>query len=340
MSETVFVTGITGFIAKHVALNLLTQGYAVRGTLRSMARADEVRQTLQAHGADVSNLSFVEANLDEDGGWVEAVADCDYVQHIASPVPVSQPRDREALVPMARGGALRVLNAAQAADVKHIVVTSSLAAMAHRDDRSATRSITESDWSDPEGKHATAYIVSKTRAELAVWAWAYEQGWTERVTTVNPCYVLGPTLDTDISGSVMVVQLLMTGAYPLLPPINLMLVDVRDVAELHVRAMTLPETGGRRLLAAADTLALLDVADILRNEFPSYAVKIPTRNMPAFAVRLLAQFDRKVMSIVPQLGRTLTADNAYVTELTGVHFRPAEEAVRAAGQSLIDHSVI
>ena len=340
MSEQVLVTGVSGFIAKHVALNLLQKGYRVRGTLRTPARAEEVRQTMQDHGVDLSGLSFVEANLDEDAGWAEAAVGCDYVQHVASPFPIDQPRNREALVPQARQGALRVLEASRAADVKKVVLTSSMVAMMYRANRPQQLKVHENDWTDPEWDQLSAYIVSKTRAEMAAWAWAKEHSWAQRLTVVNPGFVLGPTLDGQTGTSLEVIKLIMGGEFPAIPPVSFPVIDVRDLAELHVAAMLPNETDGRRLIGAADTLSMTEIGAILRDALPDRAQKIPTRTLPAFLVRILANFNASLKTITPDLGVVPIADNAYVTELTGVEFRPAVDAVRAAGQSLVEYDVV
>jgi dihydroflavonol-4-reductase len=340
MNDQVLVTGISGFIAKHIAFYLLQNGYQVRGTLRTLARAEEVRQALQNRDADTSGLTFVEADLTSDAGWAEAVEGCSYVQHVASPFPIEQPSDREALVPQARQGALRVLEAARSADVRKVVVTSSIVAMMYRAGRPKLFPVHENDWTDPEWDQLTAYIVSKTRAEMAVWEWAREHGWEQRLTVVNPALVLGPTLDGQTGTSLNVIKMMMTGAFPVMPPVSYAVVDVRDVAELHGKAMLSNETNGRRLLGAADTLSMTEMGMVLREAFPDRAQSIPTRTLPAFLVRILANFNAPTKTIIPDLGVAPVADNAYVTELTGMEFRSAAEAVRAAGQSLIDHSIV
>jgi len=340
MNDQVLVTGISGFIAKHIALRLLQGGYRVRGTLRTPARADEVRRALQNHGADVSGLSFIEADLGSDSGWAEAAGDCAYIQHVASPFPMKQPRDRESLVPEARQGALRVLEAARKADVKRIVFTSSMVAMMYRANRPEKTEVKENDWTDPDWDQLSAYIVSKTRAEKSAWEWAKEHGWMQRLTVVNPGFVLGPALDDKTGTSLDVIKLIMKGAYPAVPPAHYPVIDVRDLAELHVGAMTAEEAGGRRLIGAAGTLSILEMARILRSTFPDYAKKIPTRTLPAFLVKILAIFDRSLKSVIPDIGVVPIAENAYVSEITGANFKPAEEAVRSAGQSLIEHSQV
>jgi dihydroflavonol-4-reductase len=340
VSGLVLVTGISGFIAKHVALQLLQEGYAVRGTVRTASRADEVRQTLESHGADVSRLSFVEVDLGSDTGWAKAAAGCDHVQHVASPFPIEQPRDREALVPEARAGALRVLEAARAADVKRIVLTSSVAAMMYRANRPREFVVKEGDWTDAEWKALSPYQVSKTRAERAAWAWAEERGWTDRLVAVNPGFVLGPALDARTGTSLDVIKLFLEGAYPAAPKVCFPVVDVRDCAAVHVKAMTAAGAAGRRLIAAGETLSLPEMGAILREGFPDYAKKIPKGSLPDFFVRFLSVFDRSLKSVTPDLGVAPGVDSAYVTELTGVSFRSADEAVREAARSLIESEAV
>ena len=340
MKEQVLITGISGFIAKHIALKLLQKGYKVRGTLRTASHADVVRRALQVHGADVSGLSFINADLSSDSGWAEAAKDCAYVHHVASPFPMKQPRDRESLVPEARQGTLWVLEAARAANVHRILLTSSMVAMMYRANRPATMMVTETDWTDSNWNQLSAYIVSKTCAEKAAWDWAEKNGWKPSLTAINPGFVLGPALDDKTGTSLDVIKLFFKGAYPALPPVHYPIVDVRDIAELHFRAMTAKDAGGRRLIGAKDTISMSEMGQILRNAFPDYAKKIPIRTLPGFFVRFLAIFDRALKSIVPDIGVKTIAENTYVIKMTGISFKSAEEAVRAAGQSLIDHSLV
>lgn len=332
--ETILVTGISGFIAKHVALQLLQGGHAVRGTVRTPAGADGVRDTLARHGADVSRLSFTVADLDHDAGWAEAVTGCRCVQHIASPFPLEVGDDREALVPAARDGALRVLDAALAANVERVVMTSSMVAMMYRAERPAVCRVREGDWTDPEWTPLTPYIVSKTRAERAAWARMRAAGAETRLTTVNPGFVLGPLLDAKSSTSIDVVKMFLTGAYPALPPVAFPVVDVRDLAAVQVRAMTAAKAGGRRLIAAGETITMRDMALALRAGFPARRRRIPQAVLPAAVVRFAGIFDRALRALRGDLGVTPLAESDYVTALTGVTFRPAQEAVIAAGQSL------
>jgi dihydroflavonol-4-reductase len=215
-----------------------------------------------------------------------------------------------------------------------------MVAMMYRPNRPAQILVTETDWTDPSWKQLSAYIVSKTRAEKAAWDWADKNGWKPRLTVVNPGFVLGPALDDKAGTSLEVIKLFFKGAYPALPPVHYPVVDVCDLAELHIRAMTSPGAGGRRLIGAADTLSMSEMGQILRNTFPDYAQKIPIRTLPGFVVRFPAIFDRALKSVIPDIGVKPVAENAYVIEMTGISFKPAEAAVRAAGQTFIDHSLV
>ena len=340
MGATVLVTGIGGFIAKHVALALLRDGYTVRGTVRTPTAADEVRASLARHGADLERLSFVVADLDDDTGWELAIAGCEFIQHVASPFPLKTPDDRESLVPAAREGTLRILRHGLQAGVSRIVETSSMVAMMYRADRPAEITVREGDWTDPEWPSLSAYIVSKTRAERAAWEFLRAAGAENKLCTVNPGFVLGPLLDARLGTSLEVIRLFMTGAYPAVPPVSFPVVDVRDLADVHVRAMTAPDTCGRRLIAAGETISMAAMAVMLRDAFPNRARRIPTRVLPPLVVRLLGLFDRQLRTLRSDLGVVPHADSAYVTALTGIGFRPARESVVAAGQSLVDYGVI
>lgn len=335
----VLITGITGFIAKHVALAALTAGHDVRGTVRSTRKADVLKATLSKAGADVGRLSLVEADLTADAGWTRAVEGMDALLHVASPFPISQPRGREDLVPAARDGALRVTRAALEAGVPRVVMTSSMVAMMYRAGRKGDFTVREGDWSDPAWGPATPYIISKTRAEKAVWELYKQNGAQARLTMINPGFVLGPALDGEIGASLEVIKLFMTGAYPAVPPVYFPVVDVRDLAPLHVKAIAAP-VGGRRLIGSGETISMHDMAMMLREAMPERARKIPKGVLPESLVRALALFDRTLKTVIPDLSGRPVADAGYVTELTGVTFRPAREAVAAAGRSLVENGVV
>lgn len=340
MNHQVLVTGINGFIAKHVAVRLLSAGFAVLGTLRNRDWSDKIKSTFSSAGVDISRLDFIKCDLESDDNWDAAASQCDYIQHIASPFPIKQATKRFELVPAARDGVLRVLNSAKKANIKRVVITSSMVAMMYRANRPKQLEVNENDWTDAEWNLLSPYIVSKTLAEKAAWEWAEENDWKQKLVAINPGFVLGPALDENIGTSLTVIKLIMNGAYPAVPPVSFPVVDVRDLAELHVRAMTSDNTTGRRLIGAKNTKTLADMAKLLKNEFPNYARKIPTRQLPKFMVHLISIFDRTLKTVIPDLGVDPTANSAYVSQLTGIQFRPAEQSVIGAANSLIDHAVL
>ncbi|NNC38742.1 MAG: NAD-dependent epimerase/dehydratase family protein [Hyphomonadaceae bacterium] len=336
MKDLVLVTGISGYIARHVAHILLSRGYQVRGTVRSIAKADGVKKDLADAGTDVSHLSFIEADLESDDNWSEAVKDCAYIQHIASPFPLEQPSDREALVPAARAGAQRVLAAGFAQNVKRVVMTSSMVSMMGKPGKGPTMDVTEDDWTQPSWRPLTAYAVSKTKAELSAWEYAKVQGFEDKLTVINPGLVLGPAIGTSFGASLHLIEQMFAGELPRAPKVAYPIVDVRDVAELHVEAMLKQKSKGRRLIAASNTLWLKDIAAILRQNFPEKAKKTPKGEIPNFVVRMVSLFDDRIKAVVADLGVFHTADTSYVTNITGVNFRPAEESIIDTAQFLID----
>ena len=333
MTDTVLISGVSGFIASHVAARLLNEGYTVRGTVRDKAKGQRVVDALAAAGIDTSKLELVEADLGDDAGWKDAVQDCRFVQHIASPFPLDAPTQREALVPTARAGAMRVIEQAIGAGAERVVMTSSMVSMMGQAGRGNHMLVKEEDWSDPDWKPLSAYPVSKTRAERAVWDYVESQNLKTRLTTVCPGLVFGPdTYDTG-GASLSIIMGLFTGAFPMMPRIAYPIIDVRDCASIHVKAMTAPNVGGRRLMAASNTLWISDISEILRKAYPH--AKLPTQIMPSFLVKIAALFDTSIKSIVPDVGTFHEADAAYVSSLTGVIPRPAKDAVLAAAESLI-----
>ena len=333
MTDIVLVTGISGFIASHVAAGLLNQGYAVRGTVRNKVKGERIIEALASTGVDTSNLELVETDLGKDAGWKAAVKDCRFVQHIASPFPLEAPSNREALVPEARAGAMRVVEQALGEGAERVIMTSSMVAMMGQAGRRGKMLVKESDWADPDWRPLTAYPVSKTRAERAVWDYAKSQNVTERLTTVCPGLVFGPDTYDNGGASLTIIKGLFGGQYPAMPRIAYPIIDVRDCASIHIKAMTSPKVGGRRLMAASNTLWISEVSAILRKAYPN--VKLPSREMPNWLVKIAGAFDQSIKSIVPDVGIFHEADAGYVSSLTGVMPRPAKEAVLAAAESLI-----
>lgn len=340
MSARVLVTGVTGFVAQHIVIQLLAKGYKVRGTMRALKRAEEVRSVLAKFDPRAHEIEFVEADLSSDKGWAQAAKDCTFVQHIASPFPAVHPKDEMELIRPARDGALRVLKAAKAAGVKRVVMTSSMASIAygHGDERAEISD--ETMWSDPSGPDNTPYTKSKTIAERAAWEYVKNEGKGLELATINPTGILGPALSADVSTSLEIPIRLMNGKTPGLPRIGFSFVDVRDVAECHIKAMELPEAAGERFLATHDFLWFAEAAEILRKKFPAYDKKIPKRKVPDFALKLMAVFQPVYRQTVTELGRTRKASNAKASRVLGVRFRTAEEALLASAQSLIELKVI
>lgn len=331
MSQRILITGVSGFLAKHIALQALQKGYAVRGTLRALNKADQVKRTLAEAGANIRALEFAAADLTNDEGWDAALEGCDSVVHVASPFPIQQPAGRMDLVPAARGGVVRVLEAA--GPERRIVMTSSMVAMMYRAGRPSQITVREDDWTDTAWPALSAYVVSKTLAERAAWDHVETVGDRRRLTAINPGLVLGPALDDDVGASIEIVKLLAKGAYPALPAVSYPVVDVRDVAALHLAALENSAAGGRRLVAAAQSRSFAQIASAVIAAQPGSGMKAP-RELPPFVVRIAAAFDARLRAVTPDLGVTPIADAAYVEKLTGVAFRPADEAIRATVNSL------
>ena len=338
--ELVLVTGGSGFIAMHCTRKLLAAGYRVRNTVRSLAREAEVRATLESAGADAGGdpgdrLAFFAADLTADAGWAEAAAGCDYVLHVASPFPVNVPRHEDELIVPAREGALRLLRAARGAGVKRVVLTSSFAAIGYGHAQ-ADRPFTEHDWTKPEGGGVTAYAKSKTLAERAAWDFMAREGGDMELSVVNPVGVFGPALGADFSTSIEIIRRMMDGALPALPRITFGVVDVRDVADLHLSAMTDPEAAGERFLAVAgEFVSMRDVGLMLKRRMGDAARRVPTRELPDWLLRIVALVDKSVGQIVPELGKRKDASADKARRMLGWSPRSAEDAVAATAESLV-----
>src|SRR5438067_9041978 len=300
MSDTgasVLVTGGTGFLGGWCVAELLRRGQDVRTTVRDVAREPAVRATVERAGVDADGrLAVVAADLGADDGWAEAVAGCGGVLHVASPFPPEQPKDPDELIVPARDGALRVIRASLAAGVERIVMTSSVAAVRHGRPPSADNPYTEEDWTDGNDARRTPYVRSKTIAERAAWDHVRAAGAEDRLATVQPGAIIGPVLNDDHSFSLQAVQRLLDGP-PAIPRLGFTFVDVRDVADLHIRAMTDPGAGGERFLATDEFLWIADVASILRERLGDRAGKVPTRVAPNLVVRAMSLFDGGLRSI-------------------------------------------
>ncbi len=333
-TKTVLVSGGSGFLGGWCVVELLRQGYAVRTTVRDLAREPEVRAMVATQVDAGERLSVLAADLLSDDGWPEAIAGCDYVLHVASPFPPVQPKDPDELIVPAREGTLRVLRAALDAGVERVVVTSSVAAITGSGKAVSGRPLDERDWSDPENMAMTPYARSKTIAELAAWELARERGATQRLTTVNPGAIIGPVLGPGRSYSLQAIERLL-GGMPGVPRIGFSFVDVRDVAELEIRAMTAPEAGGERFVAVDDFMWMSEVAAVLRERLGEDAAKVPTRAVPNILVRAMALFDPGVRSILGQLGRETRISSEKARTRLGWSPRPLADTIAECAQSLL-----
>ena len=335
-NELVLVTGGSGFIGVHSILQLLGAGYRVRTTVRSLQREGDVRAMLKAGGAEPGAApAFTTADLMSDNGWPEAVAGCDFVLHVASPFPLGVPKHEDELIVPAREGALRVLRAARDAGVKRVVLTSSFAAIGYGS-LPPDRPFNEQDWTDPTGGPMSAYAKSKTLAERAAWDFINREGGALELSVVNPVGVFGPVLGPDYSTSIQIVQRLMDGAMPGCPRLSFGIVDVRDVADLHLRAMTDPAARGERFLAVAgDFMTIQEIALALKARMGGAASRVPTRVLPDWLVRLVSLFDSSVGQILPELGRFKSATGEKARRMLGWRPRSNEDAIAATAESLV-----
>jgi len=336
MPQTVLVTGGSGFIGSHCILQLLAAGYRVRTTIRNLKREADVRAMLKVGGAEPGDrLSFFAADLESDAGWREAIAGSNYVLHVASPLPPSVPKHEDELIVPAREGTLRVLRAARDAGVKRVVVTSSFAAIGYGHKVRETP-FTEADWTNPNGDDVAPYTKSKTLAERAAWDFLAREGGSLELSVVNPVGVFGPVLGPDYSASILLVQKMLDGAMPGAPQLYFGAVDVRDVADLHIRAMMQPAAKGERFLAVAgDFLTMLDIAKILKARMGTLARRVPSRQLPNWMVRLASLRDPAIKLILPELGKQKNATNEKARRLLAWAPRSNEEAIVATAESLV-----
>ena len=334
--STVLVTGGSGFIGSHSILQLLAAGHQVRTSVRNLKREPDVRALLKNAGADPGGrLSFVAADLENDTGWKEAVAGCEYVLHVASPFPPNVPKHEDELIVPAREGTLRILRAAREAGARRVVLTSSFAAIGYGH-QSQSAPFDEKSWTDPNGDDVAPYTKSKTLAERAAWDFIAKEGGPLELSVINPVGVFGPVLGPDYAPSILLIQRLMDGALPGCPQLYFGIVDVRDVADLHIRAMTHPAAKGERFLAVSgDFMSMVEIAKVLKSRMGAAAKRVPTRQLPNWLVRLASLRDPAVKLILPELGKVKNATNEKARRLLGWAPRSKEDAIVATATSLL-----
>ena len=337
MTDTVLVTGISGFLGGHVALQLLNAGYRVRGSVRNLSKADKVRDTLSKAGADTSRLEFVALDLLSDAGWAEAMAGIRFLQHTASPFVLETPKDPDDLIRPAVEGTRRAIAAALASQVERVVLTSSIAAIqyGHAD---YSRAYDEADWTNLDSANTGAYPMSKTLAEREAWTLMDAAGRHDDLAVINPAGILGPLLDEDPGTSSTLVRRLIDGKLPAVPKLAMSVIDVRDVAALHVDAMTNPAAGGQRCIASTGTYWMSDMGRMLKPSFPDR--RIPTVELPTWLIRVISLFDRDIRDNMQEIGTMKPLDGERGSQRLGRPLIPADAATIATARSLIAHHLV
>jgi len=337
MSQTVLLTGASGYIAKHLAVALLNGGYKVRGSVRSPSRANEVREAVKPMLADPTDLddrlTFVTLDLGSDDGWDAALQGVDALMHTASPFPLEQPKNEDELIRPAVDGTLRALRAAQKAGVSRVVLTSSVVAISPGRLPEGKVAHTEEDWTDILDPIVSAYGKSKTLAEKAAWEFVANRAPGIALTTINPSLVIGPPLDQKYGTSVSLIERILAAKDPMLPNICFGCVDVRDVAAMHVAVLDKPETAGERFIASDRTMTFVEIAKALKAGLPDH--KIVTRQAPSFVIRLLARFDKSIKTILPILDKRDAFSNAKARARLGITFRDTRDSMVETAKTLL-----
>ena len=336
--STVLLTGAGGYIGKHVALQLLNKGYDVRASVRDLKRSQEVKDAITPHlasGVDLEkSLTFVLLDLNKDSGWDEALAGVDVLMHTASPFPIASPKNEDEIIRPAVDGTLRALRAAKAAGVKRVVLTSSVAAIYGCDLPTGVSEFDETMWTDvthPVG--SVAYTKSKTLAEKAAWDFIKSEASDIALTTINPVLVMGAPLDRHYGSSISVVERVLKGKDPMLPDLRFGIVDVKDVAKMHVECIDVKTTFGQRILASSGTLSFVQIAEIIKSAYPESKTK--TGKAPNFLIKFLANFDADIKAVLPLLGKPMLVSNKRAKSLLGMSFISAETSVKESAAFLI-----
>jgi dihydroflavonol-4-reductase len=341
--KTVLLTGASGYIGKHIALQLLNQGYSVRASVRSLSKSDEVRGAVLPHLIDKtkldSRLTFVELDLEKDAGWDAALKGVDVLMHTASPFPIASPKDENELIRPAVDGTLRALKAAHNAGVHRVILTSSMAAIYGCNLPAGKTEYDETLWTDvshPIGR--VPYTKSKTLAEKAAWDYVKNSAPKIALTTINPVLVLGAPLDKNFGSSISVVERILKGKDPMLPDIRFAIVDVKDVALMHVAAITNDATKGERLLASSETYSFVQIAKVLKSIYPKGKVK--TTQAPSPLIKFLSLFDAEIKAVLPLLGKPMAISGAKAKRVLGISFIPVQVTLRDSADYLVKNGFI
>lgn len=327
----IFLTGASGFIAKHILRDLLENGYEVRASVRSTTRQAELEALFPNTSLELRIL-----DLNKDDGWAEALQGCDALIHTASPFPLTQPKDPQELIRPAVDGTLRALQAAKAAGIERVILTSSCAAIYKQADKPVMLPSDETNWTTPDDPSVAAYEASKTLAEKAAWEFVAQNPHIA-LTTINPGAVFGPPMDARYGASLELVEQLMTGKVPMAPPMNMVAVDVRDVARMHVAAIELEATKGERFAAASGTHTFLELGNILKRWDSS--LKTPGREAPVWLLRIMGLFSKDAKAVLGNVGRTLAVSGAKAEKTFGFKFIPVRDALIASAQAVKTHKL-
>ena len=335
MINKVLLTGISGWIAKHTAIELLNAGYEVLGTIRNNNLVDQTKQTISKY-ASTEKLSFVELDLLKDDGWNEAAKGCRYIFHVASPFPMKVSSNRENLLPVAVDGTLRVLNAGLNAGVEQIIKTSSIVAMFRKPNRTNPYTFGENDWSDENWIEGVSdYFLSKTKAEKAAWRLVESKGLKNKLTTINPGGVFGDALDKKGGTSIEYIRQFMKGKFPGAPKFAVLISDVKDIAKAHVACIGNNKVGGRRLIVGKEVKKLVELSQLIAEAMPEYKKKLPTKELPNLMVKLISYIDSSAKTMIPDLGIMMQTDTSYAEEILGFKFKPAKGCISENAKSVV-----
>ena len=335
MNGKVLLTGISGWIAKHTAIELLNEGYEVLGTVRDNNLIDQTKQTINKY-ASIEKLSFIELDLLKDEGWKEAAEGCKYIFHIASPFPIKVSKNRESLLPPAVDGTLRVLNAGLNAGVEQIIKTSSIVAMFRKPNRTNPYTFGENDWTDENWiEGVNDYFLSKTKAERLAWEFMESKGLKNKFTTICPGGVFGDALDIKGGTSIEYVRQFMAGKFPGAPKFAVLISDVKDIAKAHVACIGNENVGGRRLIVGKEVKKLVELSQLMAEAMPEFKKKLPKKELPNFMVKLISYLDSSAKTMIPDLGLMMQTDVSYAEELLGFKFKPAKDCISENAKSVV-----